>query len=62
MTVNAFKLYPLDSDVNDLSSEVSMFGVADYNPSINDTSRYVFPHNYLPPLVKACTLSFTEHN
>ena len=41
----SFKLHSLDSnnDFNDLSSDVSMYGVADYNPSINDTSRYVIP-------------------
>ena len=42
MNAHTFKLYPLDNDFNDLSSDVTMFGVADYNPSVNDTSRYVF--------------------
>ena len=47
MNTNTFKLYPdMNNDFNDVTSDVSMFGVADYNPSINDTNRYVFSPHY----------------
>ena len=40
MDANAFQLtHALNNNHNDISSDVPMFGVADYNPSITDTNR-----------------------